>query len=361
MERRELAVLVHGATGYTGKLVARELIRRGIPFGISGRTARKLSDLAAELRIPVPQIVIPEGDAALLTDTLRNVRVVINCAGPFMQLGEVVVRAAFASGSHYLDVTGEQEFVRGMQEHDRAATLASACIVPSMAFEVCLSDMAARLASGRVGPVDEIAVTYRMDRAQASGGTLRTILRMLEHTGNAVEDGRLTPVEVPGWHDVKFPGDDRTWSGFDIPGAEIATIPRHTPVQRLHAYMSSGGRVLTWLTRRCLPRATRFLKSPPGRWLRRRAEATPTGTGPTDAERATHRWRLLVEARGAGGQASVFLKGPDPYGITAVIAVRGAQLMLDPAFDRKGVLSPASAFDPKTFLESLKPDGVELQ
>lgn len=359
-ERRDLPVLVHGATGYTGKLVARALMRRGVPFGISGRSARKLADLAADLRIPVPQIVTPEGDTTLLTETLRNVRVVINCAGPFLQLGAPVVAAAIASGSHYLDVTGEQEFVTRMHEHDRAAAAASACIVPSMAFEVALSDCAARIAAERLPDVDEIAVTYRMDRAIASGGTTRTIFLILEGKGKALENGQLTTVEVPGWHDVRFPGDTATYSGFDIPGAEIVTIPRHTKLKRLHAYMSNGGPITTWITRKLLPHAPSLMSSAPAGWVRKHFEAQPTGSGPADADRATHRWRIAVEAKSPTGAASVFLAGPDPYGLTATIAVKGAQLMLAPDFSAKGVLSPAQAFDASAFLESLKEDGVRL-
>lgn len=347
VERRELPVLVHGATGYTGKLVARELVRRGVPFGISGRSARKLADLAADLRIPVPQIVTPEGDVSVLTETLQNVRVVINCAGPYMQLGEPVVKAAIASGSHYLDVTGEQEFVRRMLEHDRDAVRAGACIVPSMAFEVCLSDCAARIAAQRAGQVDEVAVTYRIDKAAVSTGTWRTIMRMAADA----------PVAA-GWHDVRFPGDTATYSGFEIPGAEVVTIARHTPNAKVHAYMSSGNAISTWITRRAMPYSTAFLKSPLGDWLRKRAEAAPTGSGPSDDDRAKHRWRLAAEAKGPGTGASVYLAGPDPYGLTAVIAVLGARMMMRPGFDKKGVMAPAQAFDASEILEALKEDGV---
>ena len=350
VERRELPVLVHGATGYTGKLVARELIRRAIPFGISGRSARKLADLAAALNIPIPQIVIPEGDATLLAETLHNVRVVINCAGPYMQLGAPVVKAAIASGSHYLDVTGEQEFVRAMHEHDRAAVLAGACIVPSMAFEVCLSDCAARLAAQRVAQVDDLDVTYRVDRAKASGGTLRTIFRMMQ------EAETLT-----GWHEVQFPDDPRTYGGFEIPGAELATIPRHTQAKRVHVYMSTGGPMQGWLTRQLLPHAKMMIDSFPYQWLKGRVEATPTGTGPADAERKEHRWRLAVQASGPSGKARVDLAGPDPYGLTAVIAVLGARLMLESGFAKKGVLAPSQAFDASSVLEALKDDGVSLR
>ena len=350
VERRELPVLVHGATGYTGKLVARELVRRGVPFALSGRSARKLADLATVLGIPVPQIVIPEGETAALTDTLRNVRAVINCAGPFGLLGEAVVKAAVAAGSHYLDVTGEQEFVRRCLEHDRAATLAPACIVPSMAFEVSLSDMAARLVGERLGQVDELAVTYRMDRVASSGGTQRSALRMLGLAGGPA-----------GRHSVTFPGDRSAVSGIEIPGADVVTIPRHTPVRDLHVYMSMGGTLTQLAIDQVLPRAAWLLNTAPGRWFLRRVESRPTGEGPTDAERATHRWRMAVEGRGAKGKCTAFLAGPDPYGLTAVIAVKAAQLMLDPGFDKKGVLSPAMTFDAGTFLEALKPDGLSLQ
>lgn len=362
VERRDLPVLVHGATGFTGRLVARELIRARVPFGISGRSARKLADLAAELRIPVPQFVVPEGDAATLPDVLAGTRVVINCAGPFRQLGPPVVRAAAASGTHYLDVTGEQEFVRLCDQHDREASAAGVAIVPSMAFEVALADMAARIAGEKLGTaVEDLTVLYRIDRMRASHGTQKSALRVLTGKGLVVEGGQVVTHEgPPATRALTFPGEARPTTGVQIPGSEVVTVPRHTPCQRLRVYMALGGPAVSWLARTFLPYGPAFLASAPGKWLERRIEARPSGEGPTDEERRHQTFRIGVEAAGAGKSVMAVVDGVDPYGITATIAVRAAQAMLQPGYDRKGTLSPSMAFEARKFLAGLAPEGVRL-
>lgn len=362
VERRDLPVLVHGATGFTGRLVARELIRLRVPFGISGRSARKLADLAAQLRIPVPQFVVPEGDATTLPDVLSGTRVVINCAGPFRLLAPPVVKAAAASGTHYLDVTGEQEFVRLCGDHDREASASGAAIVPSMAFEVALADMAARLAAGRLAvAVEDLTVLYRIHRMRASHGTQKSALRVLTEPGLVVEDGRLAPHHgPPATQALTFPGESRPTTGVQIPGSEVVTIPRHTPCKRVRVYMALGGPFVSWLARTFLPHGPALLASAPGRWLRRRIEARPSGEGPTDEDRRQQTFRIAVVATGAGSSVTNVIDGVDPYGITATIAARAAQAMMEPAYDRKGTLSPSMAFEPRKFLAALAPDGIRL-
>lgn len=368
VQRRDLPVLVHGATGYTGRLVARELIRTGTSFGISGRTARKLADLATELAIPVPQFVIPEGDSAALPEVLANTRIVINCAGPFIKLGAPVVKAAISAGTHYLDVTGEQEFVRRCHAQDREAKVADCAVVPSMAFEVSLADMAAQLAAeklagdlGGAAPFDEVTILYDMHRVRASRGTQKSALRMLAGVGLVVENGELVErVGPPGTHALMFPGDSAPTTGVEIPGADIVTVPRHVKCRRMHVYMSAGRGIQGWLARKLLPLGPWFLGTAAGRGLRHWIESQPTGEGPPDSERPTHEFRIAAEVRAGGRRALAVVGGRDPYGLTATIAVAAARAMMEPGYTRTGALSPSMAFDSRRFLESLAPAGVTL-
>ena len=108
-------ITVYGATGYTGKLVAAELASREVPFIVAGRNREKLEALADRLDGPGGK---PESHAVATTDP-RGLKelfarsgAVIACAGPFSLHGEPVLAAAVEAGTHYLDTTGEQPFVR---------------------------------------------------------------------------------------------------------------------------------------------------------------------------------------------------------------------------------------------------------
>jgi short subunit dehydrogenase-like uncharacterized protein len=105
-------IAIYGATGYTGKLIAAELARDGAELILSGRNRAKLEELSAELggslRIQVATLDDPDS----LRRLLEPCAVVIDCAGPFQLHGEPVLRAAVETGTHYLDTTGEQAYIK---------------------------------------------------------------------------------------------------------------------------------------------------------------------------------------------------------------------------------------------------------
>ena len=106
-----MAIVVYGATGFTGTLVAHELRRRGLETILAGRSTEKLARLADELGGGVATRAVALDDAAGLHALLSDAAVVIACAGPFLRYGEPVVRAAAETGTHYVDTTGEQPFI----------------------------------------------------------------------------------------------------------------------------------------------------------------------------------------------------------------------------------------------------------
>src|SRR5699024_5788834 len=112
MDNKE--VVVYGATGYTGKLIMKHLAEYEIPFIAAGRNESRLKEQCAN----VPELenadytqveVVHEEEA--LTELFTGKKVVYNVVGPFMQLGEPVVKAALAANCHYIDTTGETDWM----------------------------------------------------------------------------------------------------------------------------------------------------------------------------------------------------------------------------------------------------------
>src|SRR3954451_6133154 len=98
-------LLIYGATGYIGALIAREAVARGRRPILAGRTAAAVAALANELGLGHRAFALD--DPAAVAAGLRGVAAVLNGAGPFARTAGPLAAACLAAGVHYLDITGE--------------------------------------------------------------------------------------------------------------------------------------------------------------------------------------------------------------------------------------------------------------
>ena len=331
-----LAIL--GVTGYTGRLVLEEARRAGLVVRLVGRRREALEELAA----PGEEVRVADArDRQALAAAFDGASVVASLAGPFLELGVQPVWAAIDAGAHYLDTTGEQEFVRLLhelvnQEYDVA-------LLPAFGFDYVPGDLAARLAAEQVaGPLDEVVVAYSVKGVGTSRGTRRTIGHVMGQGQVAWEDGRLVDSRFGATtRTVRFPFGERTvveWGG-----TEPLTVPRHTDVRNVRSYFrapavaaKAGG-----LGRLAAP------------FVRLGARLGPAG--PSEASRRQSRFTVVAEARGPGGEGRAVLAGSDVYGLTARLIVVGAQALAAGEARGTGVLAPAEAFDARGLAGRLEP------
>ena len=130
--------LIYGANGYTGELIAREAVKRGLQPILSGRSQNKIEPLAKELNLTYRTFSLE--DKKSLEYTLREVDFVIHCAGPFSLTSKPMVEACLRTGKHYLDITGEIAVFERMARRDEAAKEAGIMIMSGVGFDVVPSD-----------------------------------------------------------------------------------------------------------------------------------------------------------------------------------------------------------------------------
>ena len=207
-------VAVVGATGYTGGLVAHELMRRGAAVVALGRNPEKLTSLGPG----VEQRVVDVTDAAVLGEALGGCGAVVNCVGSFGELGEAVVAAAIAASAHYVDTTGEFAFLRRVFEnYDAPAREAGVAVIPGMAFHSSPADLAAALAARALARTpDRVEIAYRLSGAKPSRGTLRTNLHRVSMPCQIREGGQLAPRRT---------GDDPRPFRFPAPQTQARVAP----------------------------------------------------------------------------------------------------------------------------------------
>jgi short subunit dehydrogenase-like uncharacterized protein len=219
-------VVVYGASGYTGRLICEYLREFNVPFIAAGRDKTRIAE--ALDKVPgietVPhEIVEVAHQVEPLTELLRGARVVCNTVGPFAQYGGEVVQACLATGCHYLDTTGEQDWLidcdenYGQQMADRGLLLS-----PGLAQMYTTGEIAASLCLETPGlDTLDILVFWKCFPTVAS---TRTIL-VNAALSKAYYLERNQYVEWPadaGLYDVTVPGQHETglalpWGGTSHP------------------------------------------------------------------------------------------------------------------------------------------------
>ena len=358
-------IVVYAATGYTGRLVSAELARRGADFVLAGRSRPKLDSLAAELE-PTPGVAaVPLDDAAGLRNLLADAAAVIACAGPFTLHGKPVVDAAVGTGTHYLDTTGEQPFIRSVfSDHGADAESSGAALVSGMGFDYAPGDLLAALTASRIeGPIAELTLAYSIRGFGPTRGTALSALEMIGGGDVEWRDGAYREAgRSAGRGRFDFPSPIGNRRVGRYPAGEQITVPRHLDVATVRTVieMSSVTPALLGPAAAPLMTVAGYLLDTPARKLAAKAiERLPEG--PTVPERQAARFTIVCDASGASEKRRGIVRGSDVYGITAVTTTEGALRMARPDYDRAGALAPAQAYDPRDFLDSLRAHGLTYQ
>lgn len=347
-------VLLFGATGFTGRLTARALARRGLNTVLAGRNRAALEELAAETGAEVRMAQV--GDKEGLVEALDGVRVLVTCVGPFAELGHTAVEAALAAGVHYIDSTGEGDFIaRLFREHDDAARSAGIAMAPALGFDEVPADVAATIATE--GMTDASLVVTYATNTLPSGGTARTLPRILAGGASFLRENRREQVGFAArerW--APFPAPLGPRPSFSGPFSIAHLAPAHLPLRDLETYFAA-----TTLQRPLLRAFAPVIRAGLGMGPIRAAAASLGGRlgGPEGAGRDAP-WTILAEARDRSVFRNVVLVGKDVYGLTAETLALGAAVMADAAFDRVGVLAPVEALGLEPARKELDEQGVSF-
>ena len=124
-QSKEFDIVVHGATGFTGRLVIEYLLTHssGLRWAMGGRSASKLAAVRDEVGAPTdtPLVVIDSDDAASLQALMARTRLVLTTVGPYQLYGSGLVKACAESGVDYVDLCGEPAWMRHMIDAHHAA------------------------------------------------------------------------------------------------------------------------------------------------------------------------------------------------------------------------------------------------
>lgn len=197
-ENREFEIVLFGATGFTGRLVAECLIERhgagaDLRWALAGRSQAKLERVRRELLAgtgiaedALPILVADGDDAPALDGLARRTKVVCTTVGPYAKHGSKLVAACVRNGTHACDLTGEVPWMRRMIDaHSVEAEASGARIVHTCGFDSIPSDLGVFFLQREVEARDGLPSPHVRGRVKgfsgaASGGTIASMLNMLD-------------------------------------------------------------------------------------------------------------------------------------------------------------------------------------
>jgi short subunit dehydrogenase-like uncharacterized protein len=232
-EQREFDVVLFGATGFTGKLVAEYLDKTygdmgELRWALAGRNQQKLEAVRANLSAVgeklIPLIVVDGTDSVAMNALAARTRVVCTTVGPYALYGTPLVAACAEQGTHYCDLTGEVQWMhRVIHQYQTQAERSGACIVHTCGFDSIPSDLGTFSVQEQMHARHGVyakQVKYRVVKAEGgmSGGTIASMMNMMEEikadprVGDIVKDPyALDPLNMPRGSD----GPDQVAALYD--------------------------------------------------------------------------------------------------------------------------------------------------
>ena len=342
-------LMIYGANGYTGALIARRAKARGVASVLAGRDEEALAALGAELDLPyrrfaldgAPRAGASDNGASGIDAALRGITAVLNCAGPFSVTAAPLVDACLRARAHYIDITGEAGVLEALSARHADAIGAGITVLPGAGFDVVPSDCLAAHVARRLPSATRLVLAFQTS-SRMSRGTATTAIEQAHAGGLVRRDGRLARVPA-GWRTRSVDFGDGAVKAISIPWGDVATAYHSTGIGNIEVYIAVPMAV------RIAMRATRLLapllaSGAVRSFLKARLRRRPPG--PTAEQRARGRSRLWAEARDdAGGVVSARLLAPEPYELTTwtalELAERAVRGELPPGFQ-----TPARACGP---------------
>jgi short subunit dehydrogenase-like uncharacterized protein len=222
-----VTVMVYGATGRTGRLVAGELARAGVPVVLAGRDEARLKRVAGD--VPGDYRVADIESLAGVLDP--QIEVVVNVAGPFASTVGPVATAAARAGAHYVDLSNEWEAVASLVELSPLFERAGRSAIPAAGFGTIATDaLAQRLVNG-MPTVTRLELGMHIDGDGRSPAAARSAALALAAGGARLDKGHLIRTRL-GAGAIRHPDSPRA-SLVPLGLADLVVTPITTGVDNV--------------------------------------------------------------------------------------------------------------------------------
>jgi short subunit dehydrogenase-like uncharacterized protein len=332
------SVLLYGANGYTGVLIAKYAAQYGLQPILAGRREEAIKPLANELNLSYK--IIDINNAAQLKGALNGIKVVIHAAGPFSDTAKQMIDACLQTGTHYLDINGDISVFEMIKRYDATAKEKNIMLLPGTGFDVVPTDCMALRLKNKLPDATHLKLAFASVGGGVSHGTAMTIVSKLGEGGAVRENGKIVR-QALGKKGMWVDFGEKKLFVMSIPWGDVSTAYYTTAIPNIQAYtaikpgiyrMMKLQGAFNWLLR------MEWAKN----IIRKKIKSRPAG--PSDEMRSKAKSFVWGEVRNAKGEAvSGHFTCADGYTLTAHSCLVIAKKVLEENF-KPGFQTPAACY-----------------
>lgn len=337
--------LLYGAYGYTGKLITELAAQYGLRPVLSGRNPEKLQSLAAEHGLEY--LALDLNNQAALEAALERFPLVLHAAGPFKYTAKPMMEACLATGTHYLDITGEIEVFELAHSFDSAASAKNKMIMSGVGFDVVPTDCLAAYLKKKLPDAVELRLAYASLRGGISKGTASTVIESMGRGSYRRIDGVITAVPL-GEHAMTVDFGPKKLFVMSIPWGDVSTAYYTTGIPNIEVLTSVHPK--TYKKVKWQQHFGWLLRSPLVKnYLRKQLDKRPAGPSAEKRQKASS--VIWGEVKNAAGKIETArLETIEGYTLTAHTSLMITKRVLEGDF-KPGFQTPAGCYGPDLIIE----------
>lgn len=323
-------LMIYGASGYTGAMIARHALEAGLTIIIAGRDREKLASIASELKVAFRAFSLDDPDT--IDAALEDIDVLINCAGPFLYTARPLISAAIRQKVHYLDVAAELDSYQLAEIFDETAAAAGVMLLPGCGGSVAMLGCLAAHATARIKNPVRISLALHVTGTMSRGSAVSATENMstdclLRRSGHLI---KRESTELRNFDFGKGPQ-----ACFPVTLPDVITIWKATKIPDIETFVYVSGEGF-----------------PQG-------DLSDLPDGPTAQEREASRYQAVAEVVNADGDTlRMSLDTLNGYSFTALAAAEAGRRVLAGEC-LPGFQTPAGLFG-KHFAETIADTRIML-
>lgn len=332
--------LLYGSYGYTGQLIARLAVEKGLRPLLAGRDEKRLRAQSAALGLEYR--AFPLDDRRALYAALEETVAVLHCAGPFVHTFRQMAEACLVKRRHYVDISGEIPGFEALAKMDEDAKRAGVLLLPGAGFDVTPTDCLATHLKKRLLSATHLRLYIRGLRGGVSRGTARSAIENMHRQGMIRREGQLVQVP-PAWSVRQVDFGRGPVEVVSIGWGDVSTAYYSTGIPNIETYMALPPLALRIL--RLMRFVGPLLYTPLAKGLLKQVLRLAR-SGPTETQRREGFSLIIGEVSNPAGQiVRSRLRTPEGYTFTALATVEIMQRIL--ASDLKpGFQTPSLLYGP---------------